>query len=63
MFVVGGIEACVCGALAVGRPEQVWGALPELMHLAVGSYFGEEAAEAEFEGARAVAEREKSAAR
>jgi AcrR family transcriptional regulator len=63
MFVVGGIEACVSGALAAGRPEQVWGALPELMHLAVGSYFGEEAAEAEFEGARAVAEREQSAAR
>jgi AcrR family transcriptional regulator len=65
MFVVGGIEACVCGALADGRPEHVWGALPELMHLAVGSYFGEEAAEEEeeFEAARAVAEREKRAAR
>ncbi len=63
MFIVGGVEAGVCGALAEGRPERVWTALPELMHLAVGSYFGEEAAEAELEVARAVAKREQRAGR
>ena len=63
MFIVGGVEACVCGALAGNRPEQVWEALPELMHFAVGPYFGEEAARAEFDAAREAAEREGSGAR
>ena len=48
-FVVGGIESCVCEALTAGSPSRIWDALPELMHLAVGSYFGREAAEAAFE--------------
>lgn len=61
MFVVGGVEACVSGALAGGSPEDVWAALPELMHLTVGAYFGEEEARAEFEAAGAVAERERAA--
>ncbi len=56
MFVVGGVEACVCDALAAGNPERVWGSLPELMHFAVGSYLGREAAEEEHEAARELLE-------
>lgn len=52
MFVVGGIEACVCEALTAGDPNRIWDALPELMHMAVGSYLGREAAEAAFEQAK-----------
>lgn len=52
IFVVGGIEACVCDVLSAGDPNRIWDALPELMHLAVGSYLGTEAAEAEFEQAK-----------
>jgi hypothetical protein len=48
-FVVGGVESCVCEALTAGDPSRVWGTLPELMHFAVGSYFGKERAEAAFE--------------
>jgi AcrR family transcriptional regulator len=58
MFVVGGVETCVCDALAAGEPERVWDELPELMHFAVGPYLGERAAEEEFVAAREVAERE-----
>jgi AcrR family transcriptional regulator len=61
VFVVGGIEACVCDALAAGDPSRIWDALPELMHLAVGSYLGKEAAEEELEKARAVLARERGA--
>jgi len=56
IFVVGGVEACVCDVLAAGKPERVWDALPELMHLAVGSYLGNDAAEEEFEAAKALLE-------
>lgn len=63
MFIVGGVEACVSGTLAGNRPEQVWEALPELMHFAVGPYFGEEAARAEFDAAREAVEREGRGAR
>lgn len=56
MFVVGGIEACVCEALTAGDPNRIWDALPELMHLAVGSYLGSEAAETEFERAKELAD-------
>jgi len=52
IFVVGGIEACLCDVLAAGEVSRIWDALPELMHLAAGSYLGKEAAEAEFEAAR-----------
>jgi AcrR family transcriptional regulator len=62
VFVVGGIEACVCEALSAGDPGRVWDALPELMHLTVGSYFGREAAEAAFEAAGALLERERAGA-
>jgi AcrR family transcriptional regulator len=54
VFVVGGVEACLCDVLAAGEPNRIWDALPELMHLAVGSYLGKEAAEEEFEAARAL---------
>ena len=53
-FVVGGVEACLCDALAAGEADRVWDALPELMHLAVGSYMGREAADAELAAARAL---------
>jgi AcrR family transcriptional regulator len=53
IFVVGGIEACVCDALATGTQNRIWNALPELMHLVAGSYLDREAAEEEFETAKA----------
>jgi len=51
-FVVGGIEAAICDVLAEGNPNRIWDALPELMHLTVGSYLGNEAAEQAFEEAK-----------
>jgi AcrR family transcriptional regulator len=53
MFVVGAIEAAICETLAAGRSDHIWDALPELMHLTVGSYLGKEAGEAAAENARA----------
>lgn len=58
VFVVGGIEACACEALSAGEPDRVWDTLPELMHFAVGSYLGKEAAEAAFERASIFLERD-----
>jgi len=52
LFVVGGIEASVCDALTAGDPSRVWDALPELMHLTVGSYLTTADAEAAFEEAK-----------
>lgn len=52
IFVVGGIEASLCEVLAEDNQNRIWDALPELMHLAVGSYLGKEAAEEAFEGAK-----------
>jgi AcrR family transcriptional regulator len=60
VFVVGGIESCVCEALAAGDPGRVWEALPELMHFAAGSYFGKEEAEGAFERASVLLERERA---
>jgi AcrR family transcriptional regulator len=60
IFVVGGVEACLCDALAGGEANRIWDTLPELMHLAVGSYLGKEAAEEEFEEAKAFLERDRS---
>lgn len=60
IFVVGGIEACLCDALAAGETNRIWDALPELMHLAVGSYLGKEAAEEEFEEAKTILERDRA---
>ncbi len=59
VFVVGGIESCVAEALTVGSPDRVWDALPELMHLAAGSYFGKEEAESAFERASIFLARER----
>jgi AcrR family transcriptional regulator len=59
-FVVGGVESCVCEALAAGDPNRIWEALPELMHFAVGSYFGREAAEAAFEEASVLLARDRA---
>jgi AcrR family transcriptional regulator len=56
-FVVGGIEAAIRGVLAEGNPNRIWDALPELMHLAAGSYLGNEAAEEAFEEAKRMLER------
>jgi AcrR family transcriptional regulator len=60
IFVVGGIEACVCDALAAGETGRIWNALPELMHLAIGSYLGKEAAEEAFEEAGELLERDRA---
>lgn len=59
-FVVGGIESCVCEALSAGDPARLWDTLPELMHFAVGSYFGKEAAEGAFERASILLERDRA---
>lgn len=60
VFVVGGIESCAVEALTAGDPERVWDALPELMHLAAGSYFGKQAAEDAFERAHLFLERRRA---
>jgi AcrR family transcriptional regulator len=52
LFVAGGIATYVGERLATGAPGAAWEGLPELMRFATGPYFGEEAAEAEFEAAR-----------
>lgn len=59
IFVVGGVEACVCEVLAEGSEKRIWDSLPELMHLAVGSYLGPEAAEEAFEEAKGLLERDR----
>lgn len=59
VFVVGGIESCVTEALSAGDPNRVWDALPELMHLVAGSYFGKDEAEGAFERASIQVERER----
>jgi len=40
IFVIGGIEAALCDVLAAGEANRAWDTLPELMHLAIGSYLG-----------------------
>jgi AcrR family transcriptional regulator len=52
IFAVGGVEAAICDALSAGETDRVWDAMPELVHLIVGSYLGKEAAEEEFGAAR-----------
>lgn len=59
LFVIGGIEACVCDVLAGGETRRIWDALPELMHLTAGSYLGKEAADEAYEETRALLERER----
>jgi AcrR family transcriptional regulator len=58
IFVVGGIEACLCDTLGGGEADRIWNALPELMHLAVGSYLGKGAADEAFEEAQKLLERD-----
>jgi AcrR family transcriptional regulator len=53
LFVVGGVEACLCDVLAAGDPNRIWDALPELMRLVTGSYLDPQAAEEEVEETRA----------
>jgi AcrR family transcriptional regulator len=60
LFVVGGVEACVCDVLAAGETSRIWNALPELMHMVAGSYLGKEAAEEAFEDAQAFLERDRA---
>ncbi|MEX2253403.1 MAG: TetR/AcrR family transcriptional regulator [Thermoleophilaceae bacterium] len=60
-FVVGGVESCVAEALTAGDPARLWDALPELMHFAVGSYFGKAEAEAAFERASELLARDRAA--
>jgi AcrR family transcriptional regulator len=60
VFVVAGIESCVSEALSAGDPARVWDALPELMHFAAGSYFGNAEAEGAFERASIQLERERA---
>jgi AcrR family transcriptional regulator len=60
VFVVGGIESCVTEALGAGNPDRLWDALPELMHFAAGSYFGNAEAEGAFERASVLLARERA---
>lgn len=57
-FVVAGVESCIAEALGDGNPKRLWGSLPELMHFAVGCYFGQEAGEGAFERASIALQRE-----
>jgi AcrR family transcriptional regulator len=59
-FVIGGIEACLGDVLAAGETKRIWDALPELMHLAVGSYLDKEDADEAFEDAKAFLERDRA---
>jgi AcrR family transcriptional regulator len=59
-FVVGGIEACLADVLAAGETKRIWDALPELMHLAIGSYLDKEDADEALEDAKAFLERERA---
>jgi hypothetical protein len=45
--------------LAAGETNRIWEALSELMHLAVGSYLGNEAADEAFGEAREMLERDR----
>jgi len=53
-FVAGGIATYASEQLAAGVEGAPWQGLPELMRFATAPYFGEEAAEAEFEAAHSV---------
>jgi hypothetical protein len=46
-FMVGAIEESLCIEIAAGRAAQVEWLLPDLMHLAVLQFFGEDEAAAE----------------
>jgi AcrR family transcriptional regulator len=57
LFVAGGIATYVSEQLAAGARGASWEGLPELMRFATAPYFGEEAADEEFEAARAIVDR------
>jgi predicted lipid-binding transport protein (Tim44 family) len=46
-FLIGAVEAAVADALLSGRPTAFADAVPELAHMIVSTYLGEEAAEEE----------------
>jgi AcrR family transcriptional regulator len=50
-FMVGAIEHTARSFLIAGEVEKVWASLPELMHLVIGPYLGEDAAAEELERA------------
>jgi AcrR family transcriptional regulator len=54
VFVAGGIATYASEQLAAGGTGAPWQGLPELMRFATAPYFGEEAAEAEFEAAHSA---------
>jgi AcrR family transcriptional regulator len=60
IFVVGGVEACLCDMLGARETIRIWETLPQLMHLAVGSYLGKEAADEAFEEAKELLERDRA---
>jgi AcrR family transcriptional regulator len=53
-FMVGTIEAAVVSALAKGRPESFAAAVPELGHLVVAAYFGDDAADEDMAALKAA---------
>jgi AcrR family transcriptional regulator len=57
VFVAGGIATYAGEQLAAGSAGAPWAGLPELMRFATAPYYGEEAAEAEFEAVAAAVAR------
>jgi AcrR family transcriptional regulator len=57
VFVAGGIATYASEQLAAGEEGASWQGLPELMRFATAPYYGEEAAEVEFEAADALVAR------
>jgi hypothetical protein len=49
----GAIESTLTGALAAGEPGAFAGAVPELTHMVVSAYLGDEAAAEELAATRA----------
>ena len=53
-FMVGAIEAAVTSSLSRGEPQDFGAAVPELAHMVLAAYFGDETAEDETAGLRAA---------
>lgn len=53
-FMVGAVESTLTGALAAGEPQAFAAAVPELTHMIVAAYLGEEAAGEELAAATAA---------
>ncbi len=60
LFVVGGVEACLCDVLSAGDQNRVWDAVPELMRFITGSYLDRQAADEEFEEVKVQLERDRA---